>query len=350
MVTEGIVLGHKISHKGLEVDKAIVEVIEKLPPPVNIKGIRSFLGHAGFYRRFIKDFSKISKPLCILLNKDTPFKFDDNCLAAFNILKEKLLSAAIITAPDWKLNFEIMCDANDYAVGGILGKRKERIFQVKHYASKVLNETQSNYTTTEKELLVIVYALEKFQSYLIGSKLIVFSDHAAIKYLLNKADSKPRLIRWILLLQEFDLKIKDKKGCENNVADHLSRLANDEVTTLEPEVLAEFCDEKLLLIKERSWFADMANFKATGTIPENLDWHQRRTFFKDVNHYVWDDPHLFKIVADNLLRKCISSEPRKLYINAIIQHMEDILMGKRQLQKFFNQVFSSPHCLKIHMH
>jgi len=158
MVIEGIVLGHKIYQRGLEVDKAKVEVIEELPPPINIKGIRSF----GFYRRFIKDFSKISKPLCNFLNKDTSFKFDDNCITAFNMLKEKLISAPIITVPDWKLNFEIMCDASDYAVGAVLGQRKERIFQVIHCASKVLNETQSNYTTTEKELLVIVYALEKF--------------------------------------------------------------------------------------------------------------------------------------------------------------------------------------------
>jgi len=173
MVTKGIVLGHKISHRGLEVDKAKVEVIEKLLPLVNIKGIRSFLGHAGFYRRFIKDFSKISKPLCNLLNKATPFKFDDTCLTTFNILKEKLISASIITAPVWKLNFEIMCDASDYAVEEVLGQRKERIFQVIHYASKILNETQSNYTTTETKLLVIV-SLEKFRSYLIGFKVIFF--------------------------------------------------------------------------------------------------------------------------------------------------------------------------------
>ena len=141
MVTKGIVLGHKISHKGREVDKAKVEVIEKLPPTVNIKGIRSFLGM--LYKRFIKDFSKNSKPLCNLLNKDTPFKFDDNCLVVFNILKEKLIFAPIITVPDWQLNFEIMCDASDYVEGAILGQRKERTFQVIHYASKVLNETQS---------------------------------------------------------------------------------------------------------------------------------------------------------------------------------------------------------------
>nr|KYP69664.1 Transposon Ty3-I Gag-Pol polyprotein [Cajanus cajan] len=309
MVTEGIVLGHKISCRGIEVDKAKVEVIEKLPPPVNIKGIRSFLGHAGFYRRFIKDFSKIAKSN--LLNKDTPFKFDANCLSAFETLKNKLISAPVITAPNWQFSFELMCDASDYAIGAVLGQRKEKVFHVIHYASKVLNDTQANYATTKEELLAIVYALKKFRAYLIGSKIIVFTDHAAFKYLLTKSDSKPRLIRWILLLQEFDLEIKDKKGCENNVADHLSQLVNNEVTTLEPELSEEFPDEKLLSIQERPWFADMANFKAARVIPEDLNWHQRKKMINDAKLYVWDDPHLFKIGANNLLRRCVTKEEAK---------------------------------------
>ena len=100
MVKEGIVLGHKISANGIEVDKAKIAVIEKLPPPTNVKGVRSFLGHAGFYRRFIQDFSKISKPLCDLLVKDVAFDFNENCLCAFETLKQKLISAPIITAPN----------------------------------------------------------------------------------------------------------------------------------------------------------------------------------------------------------------------------------------------------------
>jgi hypothetical protein len=308
MVTEGIVLGLKISSKGIEVDKAKIDVIGKLPPPVNVKGVRSFLGHAGFYRRFIKDFSKISKPLSNLLNKDKSFDFDHECLIAFECLKEKLTSAPIITAPNWTLDLELMCDANDYAVRAVLGQRKSKIFHDIHYASKVLNEAQINYATTEKELLAIVYALEKFRSYLIGSNMDVYTDHTAIKYLINKADSKPRLIRWMLLLQEFDLEIKDKKGSKNLVADHLSRLVNNEVTQQEKEVLEEFPDEKLLMVQERPWFADMANYKATGLIPEDFNWQQKKKFLRDANQLVWDDPYLFKIGADNLLRRCVSRD------------------------------------------
>nr|KYP71708.1 Retrovirus-related Pol polyprotein from transposon 17.6 [Cajanus cajan] len=165
-----------------------------------------------------------------------------------------------------------MCDASDYVIGAALGQRKDKIFHVIHYASKVLNENQINYATTEKELLAIVYALEKFCSYLVGSKITVYTDHAAIKYLLTKVYSKPRLIRWILLLQEFDLEIKDKKGCENHVADHLSRLVNEQVTSQEEEILEEFPDEKLFAMSERPWFADMANYKAAGVIPEEYNW------------------------------------------------------------------------------
>ncbi|KAK2361118.1 hypothetical protein QL285_086309 [Trifolium repens] len=308
MVTEGIVLGHKISSRGIEVDKAKVDVIEKLPPPVNVKGIRSFLGHAGFYRRFIKDFSKIAKPLSNLLNKDKSFNFDNACLLAFEELKKQLVTAPIIIAPDWTLEFELMCDASDYAVGAVLGQRKNKIFHAIHYASKVLNDAQINYATTEKELLAIVYALEKFRSYLIGSKIVVYTDHAAIKYLITKSDSKPRLIRWMLLLQEFDLEIRDKKGTENLVADHLSRLVNNEVTEHEREVLEEFPDEQLLMVQERPWFADLANYKASGLIPDDFNWHQKKKFLCEANHYVWDDPYLFKIGADNLLRRCVTKE------------------------------------------
>ncbi|KAL4310882.1 hypothetical protein GQ457_01G019960 [Hibiscus cannabinus] len=200
MVDEGIVLGHKISSKGMEVDKAKIEVISKLPPPTTVKGVRSFLGHARFYRRFIEDFSKITKPLCSLLKQGKQFEFNEDCTKAFNLLKQKLVTAPIVEPPDWTLPFEPMCDANDYAVGAVLGQRKGKNFHPIYYASKTLNDAQVIYTTTEKEMLAIIFAFDKFRSYLIGTKVTVYTDHSTIKYLLSKKDAKPRLIRWILLL------------------------------------------------------------------------------------------------------------------------------------------------------
>ncbi|GKF68003.1 reverse transcriptase domain-containing protein [Tanacetum coccineum] len=174
MVKEGIVLGHKISKSGIEVDRVKVEVIAKLPHLTSVKGVRSFLGHAGFYRRFIQDFSKIARPMTHLLEKETTFVFSEECIDSFNTLKRKLTEAPILIAPDWDLPFELMCDASDFAIGAVLGKRKNKHFQPIYYASKTMNEAQTHYTTTEKELLVVVYAFEKFCSYLITSKSIVY--------------------------------------------------------------------------------------------------------------------------------------------------------------------------------
>ncbi|GJY02257.1 reverse transcriptase domain-containing protein [Tanacetum coccineum] len=127
MVKEGIVLGHKISKSGIEVDKAKVDVIAKFPHPTSVKGIRSFLGHAGFYRQFIQDFYKIAQLMTHLLEKDTPFFFSKECIEAFNDLKKKLTETPILVAPNWDLPFEIMCDASDFAVGAVLGQRAENL-------------------------------------------------------------------------------------------------------------------------------------------------------------------------------------------------------------------------------
>nr|GEY46390.1 reverse transcriptase domain-containing protein [Tanacetum cinerariifolium] len=153
MVKEGIVLGHKISKKRIEVDKAKIEVISKLPHSTTVKGIRSFLGHEGFYRRFIKDFSKISRPMTHLLEKNSPFIFPNECIQAFRTLKDKLTEAPILIAPNSDQPFELMCDASDYAVGAVLGQRIENHFRPIHYASKTMNQAEANYTTTEKEML-----------------------------------------------------------------------------------------------------------------------------------------------------------------------------------------------------
>nr|GFA97250.1 reverse transcriptase domain-containing protein [Tanacetum cinerariifolium] len=164
MVKEGIVLGHKISKTRIEVDKAKIEVILKLPHPTTVKRIRSFLRHAGFYRRFINDFSKISRPMTHLLEKKSPFIFSNECIQAFRVLKDKLTEAPILIAPNWDQPFELMCDASDYAFGAVLAQRIEKHFRPIHYASKTMNQAEANYTTTEKEMLAVVYAFEKIRS------------------------------------------------------------------------------------------------------------------------------------------------------------------------------------------
>nr|GEV47816.1 reverse transcriptase domain-containing protein [Tanacetum cinerariifolium] len=217
IVKEGTILGHKIFKNGIEVDKAKVDVIAKLHHPTTIKGIRSFLGHAGFYRQFIQDFSKIARPMTHLLKKDTSFFFSNECVEAFQTLKKKLTEAPILVALDWDLPFELMCDASDFAIDVVLGKQKTKHFQSIHYASKIMTDAQAHYTTTEKELLGVVYAFEKFRPYLIISKRIVYTDHSALKYLFSKQDAKPRLLRWVLLPQKFDITeaIDILKTCHN---------------------------------------------------------------------------------------------------------------------------------------
>ncbi|XP_078170268.1 uncharacterized protein LOC144564543 [Carex rostrata] len=331
----GVVLGHVVTSKGIEVDKAKIEVIEKLEIPTSVKGVRSFLGHAGFYRRFIKDFSKIAKPLTNLLIKESDFVFTDECVKSFCSLKEALISAPILQPPDWSLPFEIMCDASDYAVGAVLGQRKGTMSCAIYYTSKVLDPAQINYTTTEKELLAVVFALDKFRSYLVGSKIIIYTDHAALRYLLKKQDAKPRLIRWILLLQEFDLEIRDKKGVENTVADHLSRLRLDDESSADLPIDDSFPDEQLFststldhldatrILHDETrmevrvtrmsrysdpWYADIANYLASGFFPNTMTYQQRKKLKSDSRFYFWDEPFLFKLGVDSIYRRCVPHE------------------------------------------
>ncbi|GJR97293.1 reverse transcriptase domain-containing protein [Tanacetum coccineum] len=199
--------------------KLHVDVIAKLHHPTTVKGVRSFLGHAGFYRRFIHYFSKIARPMTHLLEKETPFVFSKDCIDAFETLKKKLTEASILVVPDWNLPFELMCDASDFAIGAVLGQRKTKHFQPIHYASKTMTEAQIHYTTTEKEMLAVVYAFEKFRPYLVLSKSIVYTDHSI------------------------------------------------GITT-----------------------------------------QQKKKFFKDVKHYFWDDPYLFRICADQIIRRCVHGQ------------------------------------------
>ena len=200
-----------------------------------------------------------------MLAKDVPFAWSQAFEGAFDKLKTMLVSPPIMQSPNWELPFEIMCDASDYATRAVLGQREEKKAFVIYYASKTLDSAQSNYTNTEKEFLDVVFALERFRSYIVGSPVTIFMDHAALKYLLSKQDTKPRLTRWILLCQEFNLTIKDKEGVKNVVAEHLSRLVP--ATTSEGLPIGDtFPDEQLFALVHCPWYADKVNYP-TGQIP-----------------------------------------------------------------------------------
>ena len=314
MVQEGIVLGHLINKEGIQVDKAKVEVIKNLPLPQTQKQLRGFLGHAGFYRRFIKDFAKLAKPLTHLLCNNVDFSLGEEVISSFQLIKDALVTTPILQTPRWDLPFEIMCDASNNAVGAILGQRINGNLVVTYYASKTLGGAQVNYSTTEKELLAIVFALEKFRSYVLGSKITVFSDHAALKFLLTKKESKARLIRWILLLQEFDLEIKDRPGKENAAADHLSRL----VAVDSGPVNENFPDEGILAVqcKQLPWYANIVNYLVAGVIPEDWDYSLRKKFLKEVKFYFYDEPELFKLGTDDIFRRSVPEEEQVKVLNA----------------------------------
>ncbi|GJU31714.1 reverse transcriptase domain-containing protein [Tanacetum coccineum] len=208
---------------------------------------------------------------------------------------------------NWNLPFELMCDASDFAVGAVLGQKDGKNFHPIYFASKTLNSAQQKYTVTEKELMAVVFAFDKFRSYLILLKTIVHTDHSALRHLFKKQDAKPRLIRWILLLQEFDIEIKDRKGTENVAADHLSRLENNE-TSDDSEVDDNFPGETLMEIntKDEPWFADFANYLVGNIIPKGMTYQQKNKFFSDLKHYFWEEPYLFKVCSDGMIRRCIS--------------------------------------------
>nr|GEW29734.1 reverse transcriptase domain-containing protein [Tanacetum cinerariifolium] len=280
MCGEGIVLRHKNSKSRFEVDRAKVDVIAKIHHPTTVKGVRSFLGHAGFYRRFIQDFSKIARPMTHLLENETPFVFYRECVDAFNTLKKMLTEAPILVVPDWNLPFELMCDASDFTIGAVLGQRKTKHFQPIHYASKTMTGAQIHYTTSVKEMLAVVYAFEKFWSYLVLSKSIVYMDHSALKYLLNKQDAKLRLEN-----PHKDV-LENKDINENFSLETLGSLSSDSTP----------------------WFADIANFHAENFIKKGSTSQQKKKFFKDVKHYFWYDPYLFRICADQIIRHCVHGQ------------------------------------------
>eukprot|EP00253_Pinus_taeda_P028310 PITA_28310 len=267
MMNEGIVLGHYVSLLGIHVDPAKIQVILTLPIPKTQTEVRSFLGHAGYYRRFIKDFSKIASPLFVLLTKNAEFKWSDDCEKAFDQLKHQLSIAPILRGPDWACPFHISFDASDTTIGAVLGQEENGLPYAIYFISKNMTPAELNYTVTEKEFLAVIYAINKFRHYITSYTTFVHTDHSAIKYLMNKSVTNARVTRWLLLLQEFDITILDRPRKENVVVDFLSRLKTNENIPVDDS----FPDEYLFAVSAHSpWYADIANYLVVGKLPSHL--------------------------------------------------------------------------------
>nr|GEU77345.1 reverse transcriptase domain-containing protein [Tanacetum cinerariifolium] len=305
--------------KDLSVEEktALITVLKSYKRAIAWK-LSDIKGHAGFYRRFIQDFLKIARPMTRLLEKDTPFLFSKECVEAFQTPKRKLTEAPILIAPDWDMSFELMCDASDFTIGTVLGKRQEKHFRPIHYASKTMTKVESNYTTTEKEMLAVVYAFEKFWSYLIMNKSIVYTDHSALKYLFTKKDYKARLLRWSsegVYTARKPLKFS-RLATMDPSGDIMAQITQPRRCLIQNSIgpiNESFPLERLNLVSSRGssstpWFADFANYHVGNFVVKGMSSQQKNKFFKDVKHYFWDDPFLFKICADQVIRRCVHGQ------------------------------------------
>jgi hypothetical protein len=267
MMSEGLVLGHFISYQGIQVDPSKIQVIKDLSTPKTQTEVRSFLGHAGYYRRFIKKNSKIASPLFLLLMKNVEFKWTNSCQEAFNTLKHQLSIAPILRGLDWTLPFHITLDSSDTTIGVVLGQEENHLPYAIYFISKNMTPAELNYTVTEKEFLAVIYAINKFRHYITSYSTFVHTDHSTIKYLMNKPITIARVTRWLLLLQEFDITIVDRTGKENVVVDFLTRLKPDDDTPVDDS----FLDQYLFAVSAHSpWYAYITNYLVAGKLPPHL--------------------------------------------------------------------------------
>ena len=274
MLTEGIALCHHISSIGIKVDPTRIEVISKLPPPQTQKDVRSFLGHASYYRRFIENFTKIATPMFKLLTKDAHFVWDSQCQTTFQILKEKLSTTPMIQGPNWSLPFHISTNASDTTLGVVLVQKENQITNSIYFISRNLTPPECNYTVTEKEFLVVVYSINKFRHYITSFETFIHTDHSSIKFLINKPITNGRITRWLLLLQEFNVTIIDRLGKENLVAEFLSRINHGgEMSPMNNDFPYEHL---FALATNPPWYAYLTNYLTTKKLPRHLSSRKKK--------------------------------------------------------------------------
>ena len=305
MMTEGLILGHYVSAAGIQVDPAKIQILLLIPTPTTQTEVRSFLGFSGYYRRFIEHYSHIAAPLYALTG-NVDFLWTEKCDRAFEDLKKLVSTAPVLRGPNWDLPFQISSDASDTAIGAVLGQEEDKKPYAIYYISKNLSPAELNYTVTEKEFLAVIHAVNKFRHYITGYPVILYTDHSAIKYLANKPVTNARVTRWLILLQEFDITIKDRPGKENPVADFLSRIPKSSDAAA---VEDQFPDEHLFAVAVQTpWYADVANYLAVGKLPKHLTPNERKQIIQKSSRFSWIGGYLFHTGADMHIRRCVRED------------------------------------------
>jgi transposase InsO family protein/predicted aspartyl protease len=292
-------LGHIVSKDGIHTDPEKIAAVKKFAPPKDLSALKSFLGLSGYYRRFIKDYSKIAVPLTNLLKKDVKFEWTSECQQAFDILKEALISAPVLRFADFTKPFYLHTDASNYAVGAVLCQKDDNDHDYPiAYASKLLSPAERNYSITEKEALAAVWAVLYFRPYLYGRRFTLVTDHKALKWLFNFRDPTGRVARWAVKLQAYDFDIVHRSGSAHCDADALSRLSQAEDKSLSEVAAIDINEAQKELIKLQhrdTTLIPWIHYLKHGEFPTDMSSADQKKYLRHVDKLVLEDNLLLRI-------------------------------------------------------
>jgi hypothetical protein len=300
----GVLLGHIVCKQGLLVCPSKISMIVDLPPPTSVRKLGIVLGHTGYYRKFIKGYEQITKPMENILKKDCKFQWSEECQRSFDTLKQKMVTAPILVFPDWSKGFHMHVDASSIALGVVLAQTiVGDIDYPLSFARRKLSTAEINYTTTKREGLTMVYALPKVCHYLLGGHFKMFTDHFALKYLVKNTVLGRRICIWLLLFQEYDFEIVVKPGRKNKGPDHLSSLEHgEEPTSLEDKLP----DAQLLaIIKVNDHFTEIIQFLSTRMAPREYTITQKKQLVVRAANVSLIVGQLYNMGPDDILRRCV---------------------------------------------
>ena len=305
-VQKDMMLSYMMSKKDREPDLENIAVVGELATPTNAKDIAKLLGHVGWYRELIPDNEKIVVPITQLFKKNYKFEWTYACQRPFEELRSKLSTYPVLVPSDWGKPFHVFCDASSVGLGSALYQTMEenKNNQPVAYASRQLTPAERNYPTTERECSAIVFSVKIFRHYLMYNPVIFFVDHMVIEVLVNKAELSGRLVRWILLLEEFDYTVEYKSRRMHLPADHLSRLSNEAGSSPVDDSLRD--DNLFLVTAKADWYSDIVEFLTTQQLTGELTRGKKRKVRVNSRHYTVIGHRLFMRRMDGILRRCVS--------------------------------------------